>query len=117
MVQQLGGHVIRLMRSPLPPDSHESEIALDPVEETSLKYLANCSPNFGKTLDTAIFTGIHRDELGQYFDILYDNRNQTLLDSYVWADDLIKQCFKWNSEMDGDISNLSIDLSKYSSGE
>jgi len=116
MIQQLGGHVIRLMRSPLPPDSHESEIALDPVEETSLKYLKNASSNFGKTLDTAVFTGMHRDEFGKYFDILYDNREQTLEGSYVWADDLIRKCFKWNSEMEG-ISNFSIDLTKYDSGE
>ena len=116
MVQSLGGKVIRLLRSPLEFDPHESETALDSTEEEALKYLSIYSPKFGETLNTAIFTDFGPKDIGKYFDILYDNRDQTLEDSYVWADHLIRKCFSWNTEM-GDISNFSIDLTKYSSGE
>lgn len=75
-VQQLGGHVIRLLRAPFPDDKHESETALD------------YTGTFGLSPSNEVVV------YGKYFDAIIDNRNMDVptQNEAVWK--LVKEK-KW----------------------
>jgi hypothetical protein len=63
-IHDLGGHVIRLTRTPFPEDKHESETALDECEHISGKFLAGMK--FIKPTSMELF------------DAITDNANMTV---------------------------------------
>lgn len=65
-IQEMGGHVIRLLRAPF-DDRHESETALDEIEAASLVQLG---------LD-GLPLRVHGTE-GRMFDAVIDNRDMTI---------------------------------------
>ena len=65
-IHDLGGHVIRLTRTPFPEDKHESETALDKCELATIACIA--AKNMGKTL----YSGVG------LFDYVIDNANMTV---------------------------------------
>jgi hypothetical protein len=69
-IQDLGGHVIRLLRAPFPDDCHESETALDEMEERgTLEFKPAVPQNWLRRFDAVI-----------------DNRNMTITEQNeaVW---------------------------------
>lgn len=65
-IQEMGGHVIRLLRAPFPEDKHESETALDGTESATIACQAVAK--VGGTLYGAV--GL--------FDAIIDNRNMSI---------------------------------------
>ncbi len=59
-IQDMGGHVIRLLRAPFPEDEHESETALDFAERDTIDNYKPCDG--------------HRIR----FDAIIDNRKMTI---------------------------------------
>lgn len=71
-IQDLGGHVIRLLRAPFPEDKHESETALDNVETFTMA----AAPQEGQA-EGVVVTNIHnRHEL--MFDAIIDNGEMSI---------------------------------------
>lgn len=66
-IQDLGGHVIRLLRAPFPDDKHESETALDLAAEYTIASLGE------KAHIEAL-----RKHIGFLFDAIIDNREMTI---------------------------------------
>ncbi len=79
-VQEMGGHVIRLLRAPFPEDRHESETALDGMErETQLYYGLLEWTEDEMTYSVPV--------KGRYlFDAIIDNREMTIAEQNeaVW---------------------------------
>ncbi len=67
-IQDLGGHVIRLLRAPFPDDKHESETALDAYECLTL----------GQKLTASEAVRLYCDEAHLRFDAIIDNREMTI---------------------------------------
>ena len=106
-IQEMGGVVIRLMRAPFgDQDQHESETALDEIEKSSVYAYELLNKSTGK--DALILKLVVQ---GQFFNLVYDNRNKTLADAEVWAKNFVKKCFSWGGNSEG-ITNPEFDLTK-----
>jgi hypothetical protein len=71
-IQQLGGHVIRLLRAPFPEDRHESETALDEIESISIAVYWSDDPDKEKRNLSPAYKN------WPIFDAIIDNREMTI---------------------------------------
>lgn len=93
--QDLGGHVIRLLRAPFPEDKHVSETALDLIERFTIEktVAVHCIPSNPKD-DNAEGQKRLLANLNIRFDAIIDNREMTIAEQNeaVWK--LVKEK-KW----------------------
>ena len=67
-IQNLGGHVIRLLRAPFPEDEHKSETALDFMEKFTISYQNSLKERHTRLDDVFEIT----------FDAIIDNREMSI---------------------------------------
>lgn len=88
-IQEMDGHVIRLLRNPFPEDQHESETALDLVEQCSIDI--NPRMCYGDCEGTIKFDAPEQLEGVLQFDAIIDNTKMSIEEQNKAVWDLIKE--------------------------
>lgn len=105
-IQEMGGIVIRLTRAPFAEqDQHESETALDELETKTLNW------NNSEVITDGFTIKVENFKPGDCFNLVYDNKDCTLLDAGRWARNFVDNCFTWDQGENG-AENFDFDLSK-----